>query len=203
MKRMRPYHNPKWLRKELRKYGSLAMVCKVHGFPEATVAGYLSRHPEVRAEVEDLIQKSRFPRTRRKDGNQMRLAGLKRYKKAWTVNELQAQGLPFYWDHAWLLEQFRKLRSLEAIGKKYGYKTQTLQRYISRQPELAQQIWALREEMRTERAPLLLHLPPALAKELEEAAAEAGSQREVVARAIEYGVQKAMSRLKARGKAAG
>ncbi|GEM88352.1 hypothetical protein [Meiothermus granaticius] len=203
MKR-RPYHNPRWLRKELRKYGSLAMVCRVHGFPEATVAGYLSRHPEVRAEVEDLIQTSRFPvRAQPRDGKQIRLAGLKRYKKAWTVNELQAQGLPFYWDHAWLLEQFRKLRSLEAMGKKYGYKPQTLRRYISRQPELAQQIWALREEMQTERAPLLLHLPPALARELEAAAEEAGSQREVIARAIEREAQKASPRLKARGQAAG
>jgi hypothetical protein len=179
-----PYHDPKWLRKELLRYGSLATLCKVHHLPEATVADYLSRHPEVKAQVQDLLQKPRFLQKSQPTGGaaQMRLATLKRHKQEWTINELEAQGLPFYWDHEWLIKEFRKLRSLRAIAQKYGYKPGTLQRYISRQPELVRRIWAVREEMRSGQIPVLVNVPPSVAEEME--AVVGSTQRELLVEAI-------------------
>jgi hypothetical protein len=181
-----PYHDPKWLRKELLRYGSLSSLCKVHRFSEATVADYLSRHPEVKAQVQDLLQKPRFLQNSLPTGGaaQMRLATLKRHKQQWTINELEAQGLPFYWDHDWLIEEFRKLRSLGAIARKYGYKPGTLQRYISRQPELARRIWAVREQMQSEQIPVLVNTPPELAERMK--ALVDTTQRELLVKAIRH-----------------
>jgi len=185
-----PYHDPKWLRKELLRYGSLSSLCKVHRFSEATVADYLSRHPEVKAQVQDLLQKPKFLQSSQPTGGaaQMRLATLKRHKQKWTINELEAQGLPFYWDHEWLIKEFRRLRSLGAVAKKYGYKPGTLQRYISRQPELARRIWAVREEMRSGQIPVLVNVPADLAEKMK--ALADSTQRELLVETIHHEYEK-------------
>lgn len=191
-----PYHDPKWLRKELLRYGSLSSLCKVHRFSEATVADYLSRHPEVKAQVQDLLQKPKFLRNSRPSGGaaQMRLAALKRYKPQWTINELEAQGLPFYWDHEWLIKEFRRLRSLGAVAKNYGYKPGTLQRYISRQPELARKVWEAREQIRKGQIPVLVNVPVNLAEKMK--ALADSTQRKLLIETIhrEYEKRKGESR---------
>jgi hypothetical protein len=83
-----------------------------------------------------------------------------------------------------LVEEFRKLRSLVAVARKYGYKPGTLQRYISRQPELARRIWAVREQIRSEQIPVLVNTPPELAERMR--ALADSTQRELLVEAIRH-----------------
>jgi len=188
--KQRPYQNPRWLRRELKRFGSLATLCKAHQLSEGTVVSYLRRHPEVKSQVEDLLKKpaSLLKRAgKRREVGQTRLATLKRHKRDWTVDELRAQNLPLYWDHSWLIQQLTELRTLTAVCQKWGYSVNAVQRYISRQPDLLGMVHQAREEMRTDQAPIFLHLPPAIAEEME----SAPTQREVLVAAVRQGIQRA------------
>jgi len=183
------YHDAKWLRRELKRFGSLSVLCRAHGLSMATVVSYLHRHPEVKVQIADLLQAPRSLQGLALGNRteQIRLATARRHKQTWSLEELREQKLPLYWNHEWLLEQLRELRSFEVLCKKHGYKPDTVQRYISRQPELSKAVYALREEMREARVPVFLHLPPALARKLDQVPQK---QREVVIAAIRRAAQK-------------
>jgi hypothetical protein len=191
--KQRPYQNPKWLRRELKRFGSLSTLCKAHQLSEGTVVSYLRRHPEVKSQVEDLLKKPQSllkSGKKRQEVGQTRLATLKRHKRDWTVEELQAQNLPLYWNHNWLVEKLTELRTVTAVCQKYGYTVNAVLRYISRQPDLLNMVQQAREEMRTDQSPIFLHLPPELADALE----TAPTQREVLVAAVRRGIQRAKSR---------
>jgi hypothetical protein len=191
--KQKPYQNPRWLRRELKRFGSLATLCKAHQLSHGTVISYLRRHPEIKGQIEDLLKKpeSLLKRAgKRREVGQTRLATLKRHKQDWTVDELRAQNLPLYWDHSWLIQQLTELRTVTAVCQKYGYSVKAVQRYISRQPDLLSTVRQAREEMRTDQSPIFIHLPPNLAKEME----AAPTQREVLVAAIRWGIQRAKSK---------
>lgn len=183
------YHDPRWLRRELKRFGSLSSLCRAYDLAESTVVSYLKRHPEVKKKVEDLLKRpqSLLNQKRPRDVGQIRLATLRRYKEVWTLEELKEAGLPLYWNPEWLLEQLIELRSLGAVCKRYGYKANTVQRYISRRKDLVQRIYEAREHMREIQTPILIHLPPALAERV----SAAKTQREVVVDAIRRAIKKA------------
>jgi hypothetical protein len=128
----------------------------------------------------------------RQEVGQTRLATLKRHKRDWTVDELRAQNLPLYWDHNWLVEELKELRTITAICQKYGYSVNAVQRYISRQPDLVSAVQRVREEMRADQVPILINLPPTLAKWLDQFPV----QREVLTTAIRQHYQRAKKKAK-------
>lgn len=58
------------------------------------------------------------------------LAHLQRAREAeggtWTVEELQARGLPLYWDGAWLRAQLEAGETYSSLAARYGYNMRTL-----------------------------------------------------------------------------
>lgn len=191
-----PYHDAKWLRRELKKHRSIGVLCRVHNFRPASVIDYLRRHPEVKAAVADLISP---PPALRRPGPSgggapaTRLASLRRHKRDWTLAELEAQSLPLYWDHGWLLEQLRLHRSLEEVARAHGYKTFSLQSYVLRHPELRQAVEELRLERRDKQRGIHLRMPEALYEQFERRLqAQAGPKSKVslLAKAIRRKIDK-------------
>lgn len=159
------YHDPAWLRRELKKHRSIRVLCQMHGFKPATVIDYLARHPEVKAQVADLLLPSP-PGPGKGTPERARLASLRRHKQDWTVEELREQNLPLYWNHGWLLEQLRQLRSVEEVARQHGYKPLTLQSYVFRHPELRRAVEELRLERRENLQGVHLRLPRELSDRL-------------------------------------
>lgn len=159
------YHDPAWLRRELKKHRSIRVLCQMHGFKPATVIDYLARHPEVKAQVADLLLPSP-PGPGKGTPERARLASLRRHKQDWTVEELREQNLPLYWNHGWLLEQLRELRSVEEVARQHGYKPLTLQSYVFRHPELRRAVEELRLERREKLQGVHLRLPGELSERL-------------------------------------
>jgi transcriptional regulator of acetoin/glycerol metabolism len=52
--------------------------------------------------------------------------------REWTLEEVEAAGLPLYWSRAWVEEVLPRLRSFRAIAREYGYNEAALGRYVSR-----------------------------------------------------------------------
>lgn len=176
-----PYRDPKWLREELEKHGSLSAVCRANNLNESTVVSYLGRHPEVKAAIKDLLARPPLLKGKKpQHKGQIRLAVLKRHQHDWTIEELRRANLPLYWNHDWLIAQLKRYKTVKAVAEQYSYQPSTLRRYIIRQPALSEKIKSIRKEMYGERVPVLLHLPPELAQRLN----QEKNQREVVIKAI-------------------
>lgn len=189
MSKVLPYRDGKWLRKQLAKHGSLLGLCRAHGLRVSTVMDYLKRHPEIRAQIQDLLTQPPFWGRSMPENptSSLRMATLKRHKAHWTVDELKAQGLPLYWDHDWLLRELRRLQTIKALADEHGYSPNTLRSYISRQPKLMQQISETRKQMSRNRTAVLLYLRN---QKLIQRLSNERNQRQVVVSAITRRIQR-------------